>query len=82
MPAKAGLVDAMCVASFSQNAVHSTPGQIAFTVMPWGASSFATIRVNVMTPCLATLYGGMVVADSGPAMDAMLMMRPALRSMK
>src|SRR5437899_1076827 len=35
-----------------------------------------------MTPCLATLYAGIVTAASGPAMDAMLMMRPALRSRK
>src|SRR5882672_3478583 len=35
-----------------------------------------------MTPCLATLYAGMVTAASGPAIDAMLMMRPALRSRK
>src|SRR5919198_5506007 len=55
---------------------------MALAVMPCGASSLATTRVNVMTPCLATLYGGMVVAASGPAMEAMLMIRPALRSMK
>src|SRR2546423_65978 len=35
-----------------------------------------------MTPCLATLYAGMVTAASGPAIEAMLMMRPALRSRK
>src|SRR5438105_2792239 len=35
-----------------------------------------------MTPCLATLYAGIVTAASGPAIDAMLMMRPALRSRK
>src|SRR5690349_22118429 len=55
---------------------------MAFTVMRWAASSLATTRVKVMTPCLATLYGGIVGALSGPAIDAMLMMRPALRSMK
>ncbi len=54
MPLKAGLVSAMNWASFSQNAVHSTPGQIAFTVMPCGASSLAMTRVKVMTPPLAT----------------------------
>src|SRR5437016_3681397 len=55
---------------------------MAFTVIRCGASSLATTRVNVMTPCLATLYGGMVGALSGPAIDAMLMIRPALRSIK
>src|SRR6185503_5114029 len=82
MPANAGFVFAMCAASFCQKSVHSTPGQIAFTVMPCAASSFAMTRVNVMTPPLATLYGGIVGAASGPAIEAMLMMRPALRSMK
>src|SRR5881628_2976626 len=82
IPAKAGLVVAMWAASFCQKSVHSTPGQIAFTVILYGASSLATMRVNVMTPCLATLYGGIVGAESGPAIDAILMMRPALRSRK
>src|SRR3990167_2551209 len=50
--------------------------------MPCGASSLATIRVSVMTPILATLYGGIVSAAIGPAIEAMLMMRPAFRSMR
>ena len=49
MPAKAGFVFARCAASPSQNDVHSTPGQIALTVTPCGASSLATIRVNTIT---------------------------------
>src|SRR5262245_32837922 len=82
MPLNAGLVSAMYLASPSQNAVHSTPGQMAFTVTPYGASSLAMTRVNVMTPPLATEYGGIVSAASGPAIEAMLMIRPARRSMK
>src|SRR3989442_582497 len=82
MPLNAGLVSAIWAASFCQKSVHRTPGQIAFTVIRCGASSLATTRVKVMTPCLATLYAGIVTAASGPAMDAMLMMRPALRSRK
>ena len=34
IPLKAGLVSAMYWASFCQKAVHSTPGQIALTVIP------------------------------------------------
>src|SRR2546422_4247483 len=75
MPLKAGLVSAMWAASFCQKSVQRTPGQIALTVTRCGASSLATTRVNVITPCLATLYGGIVTATSGPAMDAMLMIR-------
>src|SRR5437899_204388 len=82
IPAKAGLVAAMCAASFCQKSVHSTPGQMAFTVIRCAANSLATMRVNVMTPCLATLYGGIVSAERGPAIEAMLMIRPAFRSMK
>src|SRR5438876_7898831 len=82
IPVKAGLVAAMCAASFCQKSVHSTPGQMAFTVIRCAANSLATMRVNVMTPCLATLYGGIVSAERGPAIEAMLMIRPAFRSMK
>src|SRR5262249_2986174 len=82
IPAKAGLVVAMWAASFCQKSVHSTPGQIAFTVILCGASSLATMRVKVRTPSLATLQGGLVRAKRGPAIDAILMIRPALRWMK
>src|SRR5438552_4513708 len=82
MPLNAGLVSAIWAASFCQKSVHRTPGQIALTVIRCGASSLATTRVKVITPCLATLYGGIVTAASGPAMDAMLMIRPAFFSMK
>src|SRR5436309_3925840 len=82
MPLKAGLVSAIWAASFCQKSVQRTPGQIALTVTRCGASSLATTRVKVITPCLATLYGGIVTAASGPAMDAMLMIRPFLFSMK
>src|SRR5213594_4347519 len=82
MPLKAGLVSARCAASFCQKSVQSTPGQIAFAVTPWGASSLAMMRVSVITPIFATLYGGIVGAAMGPAIEAMLTMRPALRSMK
>src|SRR5262249_52050279 len=58
------------------------PGQIAFTVTPWGSSSLATTRVKIMTPPLATEYGGIVTEARGPAIEAILMIRPALRSMK
>src|SRR5712691_9278039 len=75
-------IGTISAASFCQKSVHRTPGQIALTVIRCGASSLATTRVKVITPCLATLYGGIVTAASGPAMDAMLMIRPALRSMK
>src|SRR5437667_8843699 len=40
------------------------------------------MRVSVITPIFATLYGGIVGAAMGPAIEAMLTMRPALRSMK
>src|SRR2546426_2001949 len=50
IPAKAGLVVAMWAASFCQKSVQSTPGQMAFTVILCGASSLATMRVNVMPP--------------------------------
>ena len=29
------------------------PGEIALTVMPWGASSLASVRVRIKTPALA-----------------------------
>src|SRR3989442_3925542 len=35
-----------------------------------------------MTPILATLYGGIVSAAMGPAIDAMLMMRPLFPSIR
>src|SRR5438309_8189146 len=82
MPLKAGFVSARWAASFCQKSVQSTPGQIAFAVTPWGASSLAMMRVSVITPIFATLYGGIVGAAMGPAIEAMLTMRPALRSMK
>ena len=72
----------MWAASPCQKSVHKTPGQRAFTVTLYGASSLARIRVKVITPILDTLYGGMVTAAIGPAMEAMLMMRPCRRSMK
>src|SRR5438445_5877436 len=40
------------------------------------------MRVSVITPIFATLYGGIVGAAMGPAIEAMLTMRPAFRSMK
>src|SRR5262245_4378724 len=55
MPLKAGFVSARCAASFCQKSVQRTPGQIAFTVTPCGASSLAMMRVRVITPILATL---------------------------
>ena len=65
----------------STMSVSTNPGQIAFTVTPWGAASNATSFVSPSTACLDDTYA----ARFGPIgtlleVEAMLMTRPALRS--
>ena len=65
----------------STMSVRTKPGQIAFTVTPYGAASNATSFVRPSTACLEETYA----ARFGPIgtlleVDAMLMTRPDRRS--
>ena len=60
--------------------VHSSPGQIAFTLMLCRASANACDCVRLIAPALDTLYGGLRSEPCRPAIDAMLIILPDPRS--
>ena len=62
--------------------VSPATGLRALTRMPWGASSTAMERVAVMTQPFDALYQVRLGRGLTPAVEAMLRITPAFRSLK
>ena len=56
--------------------VSMMPTQIAFTRMPWGATSRAIAAVSAWSPALLAAYAAALPGSSFPATDEMLVIEP------